>query len=137
MNAFLDLSEQQISAPVKAHQRAVEKRAARRVDDQKKLGGQWRAWHDERRAAMQTGAHGAAARALIEFLGGMNLRDGARLVELAKSWAITDAKSRHEVLALIDGAIIALRERNGLLPFDDPLPGEPANVFLKIRTVLA
>jgi hypothetical protein len=137
MNAFLDLAEQQISAPVKARQRAAEKCAARRADDLEKLGGQWRAWHDERRDALLAGEHGAAAAALIEFLAGMTPHDGVRLVALAAPWAKTDANVRHEILVLVDAAIIALRERHGLLPFDDALPGESANIFLQIREALS
>jgi hypothetical protein len=139
MNAFLDLAEQQIVAPVKARRRAAQKRAVCKgaVDQERQLGTIWRKWNDERRAALLAGEHGDAARALIEFLDGMKLHDGARLVLLIGPWTKADVDIRHEVLTMIDSAIIALRERHGLLPFDDALPGEPTNVFLQIREALS
>jgi hypothetical protein len=36
-----------------------------------------------------------------------------------------------------DSAIIRLRERNGLPPFDDGLPGETDNVFRLVKRILA
>ena len=138
MNAFLDLADFQIAGPVKARQRAAEKRAARRAGgaDQEKLSRQWRQWHEERRAALLAREHGHAAGVLAEFLDGMTLHDGAALIAFAAPLQAADADTRHEVLALIDNAIVALRERHGLPAFDDPLPGEPANVLLKIREAL-
>jgi hypothetical protein len=42
-----------------------------------------------------------------------------------------------KILALVDAAIIQRRERMGLLPFDDSLPGQPPNVFLILRKQLS
>ena len=36
----------------------------------------------------------------------------------------------------INAAITALRERNGLAPIDDPLPGAPENAFRIIKTIM-
>jgi hypothetical protein len=52
---------------------------------------------------------------------------------LAEDWTAVDADTRTIVLAQIDSAIVALRERSGQPPFDDPLPGAPDNAFLIIR----
>jgi hypothetical protein len=137
MNAFLELADRQIVGPRKARQRAAEKRAARRADEQKKLGALWRQCCEERRAALLAGEHGDAARDLIEFLDGMSLHDGATLIAAAKRWGNANGDTRHQILALIDRAIIALRECHNLPPFDDPLrPDESDNVFLRIREVL-
>jgi hypothetical protein len=43
---------------------------------------------------------------------------------------------RFEILALVDAAIVRLRERSALTPFDDPLPHEPPNAFQIIKELL-
>jgi hypothetical protein len=69
----------------------------------------------------------------------MRLQDGAALVSLVEAgpWRHADRDTRFEVLALIDTAIVSLRTRCDLLPFDDALPGDRPNVFPLIREVLA
>ena len=68
----------------------------------------------------------------------MTLDQGAALIELIKGgpWRHAAAETRFEVLVLIDTAIVGLRTRCGLPPFDDALPGDRPNVFLHIREVL-
>ena len=140
LNAFLDLADRQITAPVKARQRAAEKRAARKaVDSRDQLNVAWRRWHDEKREALLVGPHGDAARHLIAFLGNMTLDQGAELVALVKAgpWRHTDGDTRFEIMALIDAHIIKLRERSNLPPFDDALTSARPNVFPVIREVLS
>ncbi len=138
MNQYLALADRQITAPVKARQRAAEKRAAgKTVGDQ--LRAAYRQWRLERHEALLAGQHGDATRRLIGFLGSMTLDQGAALVALIVQgpWRQAGADTRFEILALVDGAIITLRERRGMSPFDDALPGERANVFLAIREALS
>lgn len=140
MNAFLDLADQQIAAPFKAKQRAVEKRAARKaVDSRDRLNAAWRRWHNQQREALLAGPYGDAARHLIGFLNNMALDQGAALVALVKAgpWQHTDSDTRFEIMALIDARIIKLRERHGLPPFDDALTSARPNVFLVIREALS
>jgi hypothetical protein len=144
MNAFLDLADRQNAAPIRARQRAVEKRAERKGNGRDYLISSWRQWRDEpceirNRCALLASQQGDVARALITFLASMTLHDGTALVELVKAgpWQQADRDTRFEILRLIDAAIIALREAHGLVPFDDALPGEPASVFLLIREALA
>jgi hypothetical protein len=80
--------------------------------------------------SLLAGPYGADARALLGFLKNMTLTSAAELVDtIDRPWREADADTRFEVLSLIDDAIVALRERNGLPPLDDPLPGQPDNVF--------
>ena len=140
INAFLDLADRQISAPRQARRRTVEKRtAARQAAEREQLSAAWRQWHGGRRSALLAGPHGDAAQHLIGFLDGMTLDQGAALIELIKGgpWRQATADTRFEVLVLIDTAIVGLRTRCGLSPFDDALPGDRPNVFLHIREVLA
>jgi hypothetical protein len=137
INPFLDLADRQISAPRKTRLRAVENRAARQAAEREQLAAAWRQWHCERRAALLAGPHGEAVGRLIGFLDSMTLDQGAALISLVEAgpWRHADRDTRFEVLALIDTAIIGLRERHGFPAFDDPI-GDRANVFLLIREAL-
>jgi hypothetical protein len=97
---------------------------------------QWRAWRRTRTEALLTGRYGEAACALVAFL--RTMTKPSELVEfvMAGPWTDADADTRTEVLTLIDAAITKRRERAGLAPFDDPLPGEPPGAFLILREQL-
>jgi hypothetical protein len=95
-----------------------------------------RAWRHSRATALEAvlaGPHGEAARALIDRL--KNLTTGAALVRLVQSgpWQTADSGTQAEILSVIDRAIVRQRERAGLTPFDDPLPGALPNVFIVLR----
>jgi hypothetical protein len=139
MNAFLDLADRQISGPCKARHRAAEKRAARKAaDDRDQLRRARQLSREERLQTLLASPHAPAARALIDFLEAMTLDQGAALIALiaAGPWIAADADTRFLVLALIDRAIVALRERCGLEAFNDALPDERASVFQIIREAL-
>jgi hypothetical protein len=132
VNHFLKLAEQQISAPAqrlsaKADKAIAERKTAFRI---------WRKTRAERHEALMAGPHGSAFCELVGFLHDMTLDDGKALVSRAEQWRDADAGVRFEVLNLIDNAIASLRERSGLSPFDDSLPGAPPNVFLIVRGAL-
>jgi hypothetical protein len=55
----------------------------------------------------------------------------------AGPWHGADRDTRFEILALVDAVIIARRERMGMPPFDDALPGQPDNAFLILRARLS
>jgi hypothetical protein len=137
MNAFLDLAERQISNPVKARHRAIEKRREN-AQEARDLLADWARQRRERVDILLAGPHGKAASALVAFLKAMTLDQAPALIELVEDgpWRDADPDTRFEVLALVDVAIVNLRERNGLLPFEDALPGEPPNAFLIIREML-
>jgi hypothetical protein len=141
-NAFLDLAERQIAAPRKARMRAAEKRAANKDKaeiEREDLRRAYVQWRRERREALFAGPYGAAAQELDAFLKSMTLADAAKLIELVRRgpWRSTEAETRLEVVALVNAAITRLRERNGLEPFDDGLPGEPPTAFQIVRELLA
>ena len=68
----------------------------------------------------------------------MTLDQGAALVATIEQgpWRQADTDVRFEILSLIDGVIVTLRERHGFPPFDDALPDERLNVFLTVRELL-
>jgi hypothetical protein len=142
-NPFLVLAARQMSSPTKARQRAAAKRAASKAQSEgesEKQAKVWRAWRRERREALLAGPHGADAKALLGFLRSMTLDSAAELVEAVGRgpWRQADDDTRFEILALVDEAIIALRERHELDPFDDALPftDEAPTAFLQIREAL-
>jgi hypothetical protein len=143
MNAFLELAERQISTPRKARERAAGKRAKTRAERALTKRDQefrrWQRWHYERCDALLAGPYSEAARGLIGLLEELTLDSAPQLIEHVRSgpWACADSDTRFLVLALVDGAITALRERNGMPSFDDPLPGAPLNAFLILRELLA
>jgi hypothetical protein len=142
MNAFTATGLRQISAPAMARQRAAGKRARRAAekapDERAALNHGWRSWRRERLETLLAGPHGPAAGELIAFLAAMTLADAAALLARVAQgpWREADANTRFEILALIDDTIVELRERAGLAPFSDPLPGQPPNVFLLLREAL-
>jgi hypothetical protein len=143
---FLALAERQIAAPVKARMRAAATRAAKRtmreaLAERDDLYHLWKLWRRERVDALLAGPYGAGARALIEFLQRMTLASSDELIDLVQRgpWREADADVRFEILAVTDAAIIALREKQKLPPYDDPLPfgDEKPNTFLQLRHLLS
>lgn len=92
---------------------------------------------EARRKVLIAGPYAGTAEALIAFLRQLTLSDGDQLIEMARAWQAASRTTRFLVLQLIDEAIINLRERNGLPPFDDPIFEEGDNVFISIRKILA
>jgi hypothetical protein len=105
------------------------------VDDARQLRA-WRRWRRERLEALLAGPYAEAARTLLDFLKTMT-RPSA-LIDFVKAgpWTDADANVRAEILALVDAVIIKRREKMGLAPFDDALPGQSLNVFLILREQL-
>jgi hypothetical protein len=84
------------------------------------------------------GRDGPRARRLLAFLQSMTLQDGAALLAHVRldDWLEADRDARADALSIISARIVHLRERAGLPPFDDPLPGDRDNVFLTLRKML-
>jgi hypothetical protein len=138
-NPFLNIADQQISAPVKARQRATDRRAQARLDkeeaDRERLMKAWCAVQQRQIDDALTGPYGAQIAALLAFLKKLSLEREAELVGFvqADSWRSANADIRFLAMRLIGSRLASLRENAGLAPFDDPLPDEPPSVFLQIR----
>jgi hypothetical protein len=112
-------------------------RREKALQERNRLSQAHRRWRKEAFNALLKGPHGAAAQTLIDFLDHMQ-SDGPELIAhvSAGPWRDADKDTRFLILVLVDAAVIRLRERAGLVPFDDPLHDEESNTFLTIRKLL-
>src|SRR5215468_4087226 len=112
---------------------ARDKRKAEHVLAQMRV---WRAWHRERLEKALNGVHRDVFARLMRQL--KELRSVRQLVNFisAQDWGAVDADTRAIALHQINVAITALRESNGLLPFDDALPGARPNTFEIVRKII-
>jgi len=134
-NPWLDLAEKQIASPVKARSRAAEKRLKKKLEEDKILFRLWKKWQAERREQLM---QHEGADELIAFVETMTLEDADALIELIEHSPLRhgNREVRSLTLSLISNAIVYLRERSGLEPFDDPLPDEEPTAFFIVREML-
>jgi hypothetical protein len=106
--------------------------------DQARLLKAWRAWHAERLANAIAGTHGTIIAELMTLLDRLELNSTAALLDFMRrsDWSSVSYDVRLTVLHQINQAITRLRERNGMAGIDDPLPGQPNNVFRRIKHML-
>jgi hypothetical protein len=111
--------------------------AEKKLADNAWLTRAWRRWRRERVEQLLGGPYAAPAQALLKFF--KTMIGPSALIDFVKAgpWENADEDVRFEILALIDAVIVKRRERIGLAPFDDALPGQAPNVFLILREQLA
>jgi hypothetical protein len=104
-----------------------------------KLSRAYKQWHREQLNAALIGAHGAIVAELMTLLDRLELSSAAVLLDFIRrsDWSSVSYDTRLTVLHEINDRITRMRERHGLAPFDDPLPGQPENVFRIVRAILA
>jgi hypothetical protein len=107
-----------------------------KLAETRKLTRAYLAWHREQLEEALIGVHGDVLVQLMIQL--KNLREARGLLNFieAQDWASIDAETRLIALHEINVAIARLRERNGMAPIDDPLPGQPENLFRRIKQTL-
>lgn len=142
-NFFDILGEKQIVRPVKRKMEKADRRAAvearkKEEQDEAKQMAYYRIWKREMRTEM-IALHGAKLEALMKMLKNLTMESSNDLVDYIEraDWLIeADAHSRITILSYIDNAIIRLRIRHGLAPFDDALDNEDMTAFQIIRKIL-
>ena len=93
-------------------------------------------FHREQLAGALVGLHrDVLTRLMAQLKAQRSARELVNFVA-AQDWSVVDADTRAIALFEINNAIVTLRERRGLPPFDDPLPGAPPNAFQVIRKIL-
>jgi hypothetical protein len=95
----------------------------------------WSAWHHEQREAVLAGPHARTLAELFRMFSAIKHVTPAQLVGFIEAidWSAIDYQTRLTVLHEVNTAITKLREKHGLDPFDDPLPGQPDNAFRIIK----
>lgn len=117
--------------------------AEKAIAERDRLARQYRAMRKaELKQLFNSEPHGRQLWKLHATLGHFSINDAARMKEYilreVDSWLGAAPKDiRYEALRIIDTRIIRIRQRAGLLPFDDPLPGEPDRVFQTIKKMLS
>jgi hypothetical protein len=98
----------------------------------------WKRFHADQLAEVLAGPHGAAVARVIEFLERMEPQSAPALISLLHEhdWDQIDHNVRYVLLHEINQAITRLREKSGLPPIDDALPGERDTGFLVVRALL-
>ena len=112
-----------VPAPVRRKMSRAQERARIKVlDEQGELLKLWKK-HNHQRIDAFLEQHGTKAARLIYFLGEMDITKAEELIAHVKSgpWRGADEATRFTVLHLIDTRIAALREDNGMAPYDDAL----------------
>jgi hypothetical protein len=109
-----------------------------KIADDARLIRAWRAWHCEQLAEALAGPHGAQLSELMTLLNRLEPSSAAPLLAFIRrsDWSSVNYDTRLTVLHQINDRITRMRERHGLAPFDDPLPGQPDNVFRIVRAIL-
>jgi hypothetical protein len=94
----------------------------------------WKRWHREQLKAALAGVHGAVLERLMMHL--KDLRSARELVNFiaTEDWSAVDAATRL-ILHEVNTAITKLREKSGMEPIDDPLPGQPDNAYRIIKAL--
>jgi hypothetical protein len=107
------------------------------LDDRNRLRRSWVRWHAEQFEAVAQ-AHSALIAELMIVLDRLELNSSAALLELMNrpDWGALSVDTKFEVLHVINERIAAMRERHGLAGVDDPMPGQPDNVFRRIKARL-
>jgi hypothetical protein len=110
----------------------------KKLNDDARLLRAWKHWHREQLDAALASAHGAAIAELMALLDRLTLSSAAALLACMQriDWDTVSYDVRFTVLHQINQTIMRLRERNGLAAIDDPLPGQPDNVFRRIKEQL-
>jgi len=98
----------------------------------------WKKFHREQLEEVLAGPHGTAVAQVMDFLKRMEPQSAPALIALLREhdWQQMSADVRLVVLHELNAAICKLRERNGLHPIDDAIPGERPNAFILIKEKL-
>jgi hypothetical protein len=107
----------------------------KKLADDARLLRAWRNWHAEQLTEALAGLHRDVLGRVMAQL--KDLRSARELVTAmaAEDWSVVDADTRLIVLHQVNTAITTLREKAGMPPIDDPLPGEPDNAYRIIKAL--
>jgi hypothetical protein len=116
---------------MKRQRTAQEKKLA----DDARLLRAWKNFHREERETVLSGPHARTLVELFRMFANIECVQPSQLVGFigAIDWSAIDHQTRLTVLHELNTVITKLREKRGLAPIDDPLPGQPDNAFRIIK----
>jgi hypothetical protein len=113
--------------------------AEKKLADDAKLLRMWRKYHRDERDTVLAGPHGTELSELLRLFRNLEHCRPTQVIGFARTidWSKIPDTARLVVLHEFDVAAMKLRVKRGLPPIDDSLPGQPDNVFLILRALLA
>jgi len=98
----------------------------------------WKKFHCDEREGVLAGPHGAVLDELLRMFANLKHVQPAQLIGFARSidWSAIDYNTKLVVVHELNTVITAIREKHGLVPIDDPLPGQPESPFRTIRAIV-
>jgi hypothetical protein len=143
VNPFLKLAEQQMPAPVKAKLEAAARRISKaeqkREEEKGKLSRLYQLARKQELDDALAGPDGDTLRAFMAQLGELTLESIPTITAFVRAGGLRAVSADNLFLALrhTSEAVVKLRTKSGLAPFDDPLPGEPATPDQDLRDAFA
>ena len=112
--------------------------AEKEIRDSARLLRWWKAWHREQRELVLAGPHGAVLSELFRMFKNLKHVQPSQLIGYVQSidWSAIDYATKLTVIHEINNAITKFREKRGLDPIDDSLPGQPESPFRAIKAIL-
>src|SRR5262245_30576130 len=109
-----------------------------KLADDPRLLRAWKKFHRKEREAVLAGPHGAVLAELFRMFKNLQHVQPSQLIGFTRSiaWTSVDYDTRLTVLHELNSAITAFREKRGLEPIDDSLPGKPDTPFRAIKTIM-
>ena len=110
----------------------------KKLNDDARLHRAWRKWHREELKQALAGPHGPMIERLAFMLKSLELASAPLLLAYIRGvdWTAIDYATRLTVPHVVNDAITRMRERHGMCPFDDGLPGDRPNVFQLFRGIV-
>jgi hypothetical protein len=96
----------------------------------------WTAWHREQREEALVKYPSLAE--LFRLFRNLQHAQPVQVLGLASSidWSVVDYATRLTTIHEFNNSITKLREKRGLEPIDDPLPGESESPFRQLKAIL-
>jgi hypothetical protein len=153
-NVFEQFADSQLTAAAKRRHKDIERRAAKSVvtkeseapmkgtareearDERDALVARYRRAIAQERDELLHGPYGSQISTLQKYLRVMEMEGSGKLVKMVcdAPWLRgADQETKRGVLSMIADAILRVRVRNGLSPFDDSIDPEPPTAFQVIR----
>lgn len=139
MNAFTQLAEAAIPRTVQRRQTRQEERLAEVRAERDALSRAYRAAREQWAEGILRQPGGEALRVMLRWVETLGIEDADQLVaevERANWLRRASPEMRFLALDMIAERIIAIRKKNKLEPFDDPLPGDDDDAFQTIKRLV-